>query len=61
VLSVIVKFVKNYAPYLEGEIAGFEEEVAKKLIDGGVAVVYKVKAVDHPEKDKMAHEPKAKK
>lgn len=32
-----VKFLKQWRAYTKGDIAGFEEAVAKKLVDGGVA------------------------
>lgn len=36
----VVRFVEGYAPYNAGEIAGFEDEQAERLIASGVAVPY---------------------
>lgn len=35
-----VKFLKQWRAYTKGDIAGFEEAVAKKLVDGGVVDYY---------------------
>lgn len=34
---MIVKFKKTYVPYYENDVAGFEEDFAKKLIQDGFA------------------------
>lgn len=36
-----VKFLKQWRAYNKGDIAGFEEAVAKKLVDGEVAEFHK--------------------
>ncbi len=49
---VIVKFTASWRGYSNGEIAGFEEDVANSLIDGGRAEL-----VD-PKKAKAGSKPK---
>jgi hypothetical protein len=36
----IVRFLKNDLPYLQGEIAGFPDHIASKLIEKGFAVLH---------------------
>lgn len=36
-----VKFLKQWRAYNKGDIAGFDEAVAKKLVDGEVAEIHK--------------------
>ena len=38
---VAVEFIEHSTPYVKGEIAGFESEVAKDLIKKKVAKAYK--------------------
>ncbi|MFV3383113.1 hypothetical protein [Pseudomonas sp. NY15354] len=38
--KVIVEFTGSWRGYGKGEVAGFEEEVAQSLIDGGRAQLY---------------------
>lgn len=39
---VAVKFLKQWRAYNKDDVAGFDEGVAKKLVDGGVAEYHKV-------------------
>jgi hypothetical protein len=32
-----IKFTNNYAPYVKGDIAGFDEELSKRYIEMGIA------------------------
>lgn len=41
-----VKFVKQWGNYNKGEIAGFEEEKAKNLVEAKVAKEYKPSAAE---------------
>lgn len=50
---MVVKFVLGMSPYQAGEIAGFDEVYAQKLINRGIAEEYKTKIVDAPPADKM--------
>lgn len=51
-----VKFVKGMSPYQAGEIAGFPEEEARRLIQAGVAEEYAVKkSPEKPQVDKMVN------
>lgn len=36
-----VRFVKPHAPYIVGDVAGFNTKEAKKLVDGGIAKAIK--------------------
>lgn len=36
---IIVRFLKNDLPYTKGEVAGFPDRVASKLIDLGFAIL----------------------
>jgi hypothetical protein len=36
----IVRFIKNDLPYLQGEIAGFPDHIASKLIEKGFVVLH---------------------
>ncbi|QIH09272.1 MULTISPECIES: hypothetical protein [unclassified Pseudomonas] len=38
--QVIIEFTGSWRGYGKGEVAGFEEDVAQSLIDGGRAVAY---------------------
>lgn len=42
----VVRFVKGNAPYNAGEVAGFDEDIAARLIEAGVAVPYEEDAPD---------------
>ena len=44
-----IKYLKNLAPYKEGDIAGADDEVAEKLIADGIAVEYEASAPAEPE------------
>lgn len=37
-MKTVVKFLKTWDKYVKGDVAGFEPRVAKKLIDGKIAV-----------------------
>jgi hypothetical protein len=39
-----VEFVKPWNIYVPGDVAGFEPEQAKRLIDGKVAIAYEAEA-----------------
>ncbi|HVL75306.1 MAG TPA: hypothetical protein VM406_04765 [Noviherbaspirillum sp.] len=39
--KVVIKFTATVSPYQTGEIAGFDEETAKKYIAAKLAVEYK--------------------
>lgn len=45
---MMVKFTKNYTPYLAGEAAAFPGSRARDLIDAGVAVEYVIKPLEAP-------------
>lgn len=49
------------SPYQTGEVAGFPETEARRLIEAGVAEEYVVRAETGPPADKMIHAPKRKK
>lgn len=64
----VVKFVQNYTPYTEGDIASFEDREADEMIKAGVAVKYgktevvvETEAIEKPAVDKMVVSPKVKK
>lgn len=38
---MVLKFIKNCPPYVLNDIAGINDKLAKKLIDGKYAVEYK--------------------
>ncbi len=46
--DVIVRFVKPWQGYAPEELAGFEEEKATALVEGGVAVLASPEAPDTP-------------
>lgn len=50
-----VRFKTSYSPYNAGEVAGFPPEIARRLIQSGVAeeVMPEKKAVEGPAMDKM--------
>jgi hypothetical protein len=50
---MVVKFLKKYNVYNVGEIAGFDNKLAKQLIKSGIAEEYKTKTVEKPPEDKM--------
>ena len=50
--NVIVKFRKGWRGYNAGETAGFEEEVARVLVDGEVAEYADGKARAKPKREK---------
>jgi pyruvate/2-oxoacid:ferredoxin oxidoreductase beta subunit len=58
---VAVEFVEAYTPYTKGEIAGFEPEVAKELIEKKVANAYKTKKEDKEKEEDDKKEPETKK
>jgi len=33
----VVQFIKSWTPYVRGEVAGFDDELAEKLIKNGLA------------------------
>lgn len=58
-----VKFAQSHPPYQVGEVAGFEDEVADKLVADGIAEAVEeseAKAVDVPEKTKQVRSRKTK-
>lgn len=58
-----VIFVKSYAPYNTGDVAGFPKGAAVQLIEQGFAAEYKTpktKEVEAPPVDKMVRKPKTK-
>jgi hypothetical protein len=57
--KVVVRFVKQYPPYIQGDIAGFDAATAKDLIKFGVAEAYIAKSRVAP-KNKMASSPRKK-
>lgn len=46
--KVIVKFTGSWRGYSAGEVAGFTEDLAKSLVDGGRAEVHEVKKGGKP-------------
>lgn len=61
---MLVRFLRAYGIYNAGEIAGFEDELAQKLIELKIAEeVGEVieKAIEEPAKDKMVKGAKVKK
>jgi len=38
---IAVRFVKPHAPYIVGDVAGFNTKEAKKLVDAGIAKAIK--------------------
>jgi|GEM_PF-3292129 endonuclease YncB( thermonuclease family) len=40
---MVLKFIKNCSPYVLGDIAGLNDKLAKKLIDGKYAIEYQEK------------------
>ena len=68
---VLVRFIKHMSPYQPGELAGFDEEYAKKLIKEGIAEEVKKEAKPEAEveidkqavaeKDKMVRKSKVEK
>ncbi len=58
-----VRFIKSYAPYNAGDVAGFPKNAAAELIKQGFAAEYKTprtKEVESPPVDKMVKQPKTK-
>jgi len=60
---MLVKFIKRYSPYQSGEIAGFEDKEAVRLINLGVAEHYSIPQTESFEApiDRMVKKPKVKK
>ncbi len=59
-----VRFLLPNPPYQLGEVAGFEDEVAKRLVQSGKAEYYKppkAKNLEAPPEDKMVHKGEVKK
>lgn len=49
-----LKFVKSVAPYVKGDIAGFDAETADKYVKNGFAVAFKKeKEVSKDKEDKQ--------
>lgn len=65
---VKVRFLQHFMPYIVGDIAGLEEDIAKKLIEAGIAEKLtepkeqeqKEKAVETPPVDKQIKSSKKK-
>lgn len=62
-----VRFVHSHAPYNAGEVAGFDEATANRLIAAGVAVPYmpevpeaRAAAMEAPPRDRAMKAPKRK-
>lgn len=63
---MLIKFIKRYSPYQSGEIAGFEDKEATRLINIGVAERYSIPRKPKTEDfeapvDRMVKKPKVKK
>lgn len=43
-MKTVVKFIRPWQIYSPGDIAGFEPELAEKLVKGGAAEPYEEKA-----------------
>jgi hypothetical protein len=59
-----VEFLDQNPPYRIGDIAGFEDEIAKRLVEGGKAKYFKpekAKNLDSPPEDKMVRSGEIKK
>lgn len=56
----LVKLVEPHAPYAPGDVTGFADKEADRLIEEGKAVAYK-KSVDEAPVDKMVNEAPKKK
>jgi len=37
---ILVRFLRDSLPYMAGEVAGFLDDLARKLIDRGAAEIY---------------------
>ncbi|WP_433884892.1 hypothetical protein [Pseudomonas vranovensis] len=58
--KVIITFTGSWRGYGKGEVAGFEEDVAQSLIDGGRAELYEGKKNGKPGGGKGKSAPAAK-
>ena len=58
-----VEFIDANPPYRIGDISGFEDEIARLLVDGGKAIYFKppAKNLDSPPEDKMVRSGEIKK
>lgn len=50
---MVVRFKTGMSPYQSGEVAGFPEEEARRLIRAGVVEEYGSKAMEIPPANKM--------
>ena len=60
-----VEFIDANPPYRIGDLAGFEDEIARRLVEGGKARYWKpekqAKNLDSPPEDKMVRSGEIKK
>lgn len=56
--KTVVEFVKGNAPYVKGDVAGFDPKVAAKLVEKGVAVEYTGKTAVAPKTETKDEKPK---
>ena len=54
---IVIQFLKHSRPYNAGEIAGFEDDLAQRYIDQGIAEVFKPKTMESPEVKRAAKKP----
>lgn len=54
-MMMAVRFKVGYSPYNAGEVAGFPPEIARRLIQSGVAEEYAMKTMEAPPVDKMVN------
>jgi hypothetical protein len=56
----LVRFTEPYPPYAVGDITGFEDDLAKKLVKKGVCEDYtETKEVEKPKVNKMVEKKEA--
>lgn len=55
-MLVPIKFTTKQAPYMAGEIAGFELAVSQAYVDAGVAVMYRGEHADDSHDDASSGE-----